>query len=63
MLHHHMDGTMRVRYEGRVLACTAFRTLPASLAAEDEKTIDARVDRLVAVVAQASVGAGAPATP
>ena len=61
-LHHHMDGSMRVHYKDRVLACTAFKVLPVPSAAEDEKTIDARVDRLVAVAAQASVAAVALAT-
>lgn len=62
VLHHHMDGSMRVHYKDRVLACTAFKALPVPAAAEDEKTIDARVDRLVAVAAQASVGPVALAT-
>ena len=62
VLHHHMDGLMRVHYKDRVLACTAFKTLPTPAAAEDEKTIDARVDRLAAAAAQASVGSVALAT-
>ena len=62
VLHHHMDGSMRVHYKDRVLACTAFKTLPMPAAAEDEKTIDARVDRLAAAAAQASVGAVGLAT-
>ena len=62
VLHHHMDGSMRVHYKDRVLACTAFKTLPMPSAAEDEKTIDARVDQLVAAVAQAAGAAGALAT-
>ncbi|HEV2041890.1 MAG TPA: ISNCY family transposase [Casimicrobiaceae bacterium] len=51
-LHHYMDGSMRVHYKDRVLACTAYKKLPVPSEAEDEKTIDARVDRLVAAVAQ-----------
>jgi hypothetical protein len=46
---------MRVHYKDRILACTAYRTLPVVSEAEDEKTIDARVDRLVAAAAKASV--------
>jgi transposase len=52
---HYMDGSMRVHYKDRILACTAYRTLPVVSEAEDEKTIDARVDRLVAAAAKASV--------
>src|SRR5487761_2014304 len=62
VLHHHMDGSMRVHYKDRVLACTAFKTLPMPAAAEDEKTIDARVDRLAAAAALASVADVVPAT-
>src|SRR5487761_2612920 len=40
VLHHHMDGSMRVHYKDRVLACTAFKTLPMPAAEEDEKTIE-----------------------
>ena len=54
-LHHHMDGSMRVHYKDRILACTAYKTTPVVSEAEDEKTIDARVDRLVAAAATASV--------
>jgi transposase len=52
---HYMDGSMRVHYKDRILACTAYKTLPVVSEAEDEKTIDARVDRLVAAAAKASV--------
>jgi len=62
-LHHYMDGSMRVHYKDRILACTAYKTLPVPSEAEDEKTIDARLDRLVAVAAtQASVAPMALAT-
>jgi hypothetical protein len=54
-LHHHMDGSMRVHYKDRILSCTAYKTLPRPSEAEDEKTIDARVDRLVAAATQVSV--------
>ena len=62
MLHHYMDGSMRVHYKDRVLACTAYKKLPVPSEAEDEKTIDARVDRLVAGAALASVAAVVLAT-
>ena len=48
-------GSMQVHYKDRILACTACKTLPVVSEAEDEKTIDARVDRLVAAAATASV--------
>jgi transposase len=54
-LHHYMDGSMRVHYKDRILACTAYKKLPVPSEAEDEKTIDARVDRLVVAAAKASV--------
>lgn len=49
---HYMDGSMRVHYKDRVLACTAYKTLPVASEAEDEKTIDARVDWLAAAAAK-----------
>ena len=52
---HYMDGSMREHYKDRILACTAYKTLPVVSEAEDEKTIYARVDRLVAAAAKASV--------
>jgi len=61
-LHHYMDGSMRVHYKERILTCTAYKTLPVVSEAEDEKTIDARVDRLVAAAAKASVATMAMAT-
>jgi transposase len=54
-LHHHMDGSMRVYYKDRILTCTAYKKLPVPSEAEDEKTIDARIDRLVAAAAQAAI--------
>jgi transposase len=62
ILHHHMDGTFRVHYKDRVLACTAFKQLPMPSEAEDEKTIDARVDRLVVAAAGATRAAKNSAT-
>ena len=59
---HYMDGSMRVHYKDRILTCTAYKTLPVASEAEDEKTIDARVDRLVAAAAKVSVATMAMAT-
>jgi transposase len=47
----YLDGRVRVLYKDRVLDCTPFKTLPRPSAAEDEKTIDARIDLLVAAAA------------
>jgi len=44
---------VRVLYKDRVLDCTRFKALPCSPSAEDEKTIDAQIDRLVAAAALA----------
>jgi hypothetical protein len=51
-LHHFVAGGMTVHYKDRVLAVTAYGTYPVPDPAEDEKTIDARVDRLVEKEAQ-----------
>lgn len=48
---HYVDGRVRVLYQGRVLECTPFRTLPRPSPVEDEKTLDVRVDQLVAAAA------------
>lgn len=48
---HYLDGRVRVLYQGQVLDCTPFRTLPCPSPVEDEKTLDARVDQLVAAAA------------
>lgn len=50
-LFHFLDGTMQVRYKGRILACTAFGKSTAPQPAEDEKTLDARVDVIIAKIA------------
>ena len=55
-LHHFLDGTLRVRYKDRILACTAFRKLPCPTPAEDEKTIDSRL----AVILSAAATTRAP---
>jgi transposase len=47
-LHHFADGRLRVYYKERPLAFTAYGTYPIPDPAEDEKTLDARVDAIVA---------------
>ena len=47
-LHHFPSGRMTVHYKDRILQVTAYRTYPVPDPAEDEKTIDARVDAIVA---------------
>ena len=49
---HYLDGRVRVLYKDRVLDCTPFKILPKPPPAEDGKTIDARVDLLVAAAAR-----------
>jgi len=48
LVHHFTDGRLRVTYEERVLALTAYGTYPVPDAAVDEKTLDARVDAIIA---------------
>jgi transposase len=47
-LHHFADGRLRVYYNERPLSFTAYGTYPVPDPAEDEKTLDARVDAIVA---------------
>ena len=47
-LYHCADGRMRVHYKDRLLACTAYGTYPVPSPTEDEKTLDVRVDAIVA---------------
>lgn len=44
-LYGYMDGSMRMHYKGRILACTAYNKLPMPSQTENEKTIDARINR------------------
>ena len=44
---HFADGRMRVHYKERVLAYTAYGTYPVPDPAEDEKTLDLRVDAAI----------------
>ena len=48
MLLHMLDGTLRVRFKDRDLAFTPFKTLPAPPPVEDDKTLDARLDAVIA---------------
>jgi hypothetical protein len=45
---HMLDGTLRVRFKTRDLVFAPFATLPAPSPVEDEKTLDARVDAVIA---------------
>jgi transposase len=47
-LHHFADGRLRVYYKERPLAFTVYGTYPVPDPAEDEKTLDLRVDAIVA---------------
>jgi hypothetical protein len=47
-LYHFVAGGMAVHYKDRVLPVTAYGTYPVPATAEDEKTIDARVDAILA---------------
>jgi transposase len=58
-LHHFIGGGMAVHYKDRILPVTAYGTYPVPDPAEDEKTIDIRLDAIVA----AQSGALAPSVP
>ena len=47
-LHHFPAGGMTVHYKDRILPVTAYGTYPLADPAEDEKTIDARLDAIIA---------------
>jgi len=47
-LHHFLGGGMTVQYKKRILPVTAYRTYPVPDPEEDEKTIDARLDAIIA---------------
>ena len=55
-LYHFVGGGMTVHYKDKILAVTAYETYPVPDPAEDEKTIDARVDRRVEKEAKAASG-------
>ena len=47
-LYHYADGRMGVHYKDRVLACTAYGTYAIPSPTEDEKTLDLRIEAIVA---------------
>jgi transposase len=47
-LHHFIGGGMTVHYKGRVLPVTAYQHYPVPDAAEDEKTLDVRLNAIIA---------------
>jgi hypothetical protein len=47
-LHHFADGRLRVYYKERLLAFTAYGTCSVPDLAEDEKTLDLRIDAIIA---------------
>jgi transposase len=60
-LHHFVGGGMTVHYKDRALAVTAYGTYPVPDPAEDDKTLDARVEAVIAAKSkpiEASVLAG-----
>ena len=57
-LYHYADGRMGVHYKDRILACTAYGTYAVPAPVEDEKTLDVRVDAIVAAH-EAAVAAAA----
>ena len=58
-LHHFISGGMTVHYKDRILPATAYGKYPVPDPAEDEKTIDVRLDAIVA----AQAGSLAPSVP
>ena len=48
VVHRLIDGRLRVTYKERVLALTPYRTYPVPKPVEDEKTLDARIDSVLA---------------
>ena len=53
---HMLDGTLRVRFKDRDLAFTPFKSLPVPPPVEDDKTLDARLDAVIARNAPSSAG-------
>jgi hypothetical protein len=51
-LHHLIGGSLQVTYKTRILDVTAVRKLPHPQPAEDEKTIDARLNSIISISAQ-----------
>ena len=59
MLYHYADGRMDVHYKDRILAWTAYDTYPVLSPTEDEKTLDPRIDAIVAAQQAVAQAAGA----
>jgi transposase len=55
ILYHFVGGGMAVHYKDRVLPVTAYGTYPVPDPVEDEKTIDARMDAIIAAARAESV--------
>lgn len=58
---HRLNGAMTVHYKDRILPVTAFQTYPVPEPGEDEKTIDLRIEHIVALqrtAARAQLEAG-----
>jgi transposase len=55
---HYLDGRMDVVFKDRLLPYTTVRKLPRAAAVEDDKTLDARVDAIIARQRQAPVDRG-----
>jgi transposase len=51
-LRHFLEGSLQVTWKTRILDVTAIRKLPRPERAEDEKTIDARINSIISVSAQ-----------
>jgi len=56
LVHRFTDGRLHVTYKERALALTAYGTYPVPDAAVDEKTLDARIDAIVAAAPAADAG-------
>jgi len=56
-LYHFLGGGMAVHYKNRVLPVTAYGTYPVPDPTEDEKTIDVRMETIVAVARAENVRA------
>jgi hypothetical protein len=54
MLHHFADGRLRFSYKDRVLTCTAYGVYAVPDPAEDEKTLDTRVEAIAAAPQRAA---------
>ena len=58
-VHRFHDGRLRFSYKDRVLTCTAYGTYAVPDPAEDEKTLEARVDAIAAARRQSAREIGA----